>query len=56
MIDFNIIEFFLEIGAVAKCYFQMCRQTIWIFPDMCSCFKNAQKTFRPNETTEKRLK
>ena len=25
MIDFNIIEFFLEIGAIVKCYFQMCR-------------------------------
>ena len=28
MIDFNIIEFFLEISVVVKCYFQMCRRTI----------------------------
>ena len=43
MIDFNIIEFFLEISVVVKCYFQMCRRTIWIFPDMWSCFKKSAK-------------
>ena len=42
-IDFNIIEFFLEIGAVVKFYFQMYRRTIWIFADKCSSFKKCAK-------------
>ena len=43
MIDIYIIEFFLEIGAVVKFYFQMYRRTIWIFADKCSSFKKCAK-------------
>ena len=45
MIDIYIIEFFLEIGAVVKFYFQMYRRTIWIFADKCSSFKKCAKDY-----------